>query len=158
MNVGGVLMLAFIGSTTRGSAAQAAFAISYSQLFSLITWTSGRADGRCRRDRRAEPRRRAIPIAPTKRAHRRALRALRRRDRRRVFLVHSAPAASSSSGMTDPTVVAIGSQLLRVLSVSGLLITVALAYTGGLQGTGDTKSPLYISIVSQIIVPLASAS
>ena len=30
----------------------------------------------------------------------------------------------------------------------------ALAYTGGLQGTGDTKSPLYISIVSQVIVPL----
>jgi Na+-driven multidrug efflux pump len=29
-----------------------------------------------------------------------------------------------------------------------------LSYTGGLQGTGDTKSPLYISIVSQVIVPL----
>ena len=40
------------------------------------------------------------------------------------------------------------------MSVSGLLITIALTYTGGLQGTGDTKSPLYISIVSQIIVPL----
>jgi Na+-driven multidrug efflux pump len=38
--------------------------------------------------------------------------------------------------------------------VSGLFITVALAYTGGLQGTGDTKSPLYISIISQIAVPL----
>jgi Na+-driven multidrug efflux pump len=34
------------------------------------------------------------------------------------------------------------------------MITVALTYTGGLQGTGDTKSPLFISIVSQIIVPL----
>jgi len=45
-------------------------------------------------------------------------------------------------------------QLLRVLSVSGLFITVALSYTGGLQGTGDTKSPLYISIISQVIVPL----
>ncbi len=41
-----------------------------------------------------------------------------------------------------------------MLSVSGLLIAVALTYTGGLQGTGDTKSPLYISIVSQIVVPL----
>src|SRR5436190_23467935 len=57
--------------------------------------------------------------------------------------------------MHDPQVVAIGTQLLRVLSVSGLLISVALTYTGGLQGTGDTKSPLYISIVSQIIVPLS---
>jgi Na+-driven multidrug efflux pump len=31
---------------------------------------------------------------------------------------------------------------------------VALSYTGGLQGTGDTKSPLFISIVSQVVVPL----
>ncbi len=57
--------------------------------------------------------------------------------------------------MHDAVVVDIGVQLLRVLSVSGLLIAVALTYTGGLQGTGDTKSPLYISIVSQMIVPLS---
>jgi len=57
-------------------------------------------------------------------------------------------------GMREPAVVEIGVQLLRVLSVSGLFIAVALTYTGGLQGTGDTKSPLYISIVSQIVVPL----
>lgn len=56
--------------------------------------------------------------------------------------------------MKEPAVVEIGVQLLRVLSVSGLLIAVALTYTGGLQGTGDTRSPLYISIVSQVIVPL----
>jgi Na+-driven multidrug efflux pump len=36
----------------------------------------------------------------------------------------------------------------------GILVTVALIYTGGLQGTGDTRSPLYISIISQIFVPL----
>jgi Na+-driven multidrug efflux pump len=57
-------------------------------------------------------------------------------------------------GMNQPAVVEIGVQLLRVLSVSGLLIALALTYTGGLQGTGDTKSPLYISIVSQVVVPL----
>ena len=45
-------------------------------------------------------------------------------------------------------------ELLRYLAVSGLFVTVALAYTGGLQGTGDTKSPMYISIVSQIVIPL----
>jgi len=56
--------------------------------------------------------------------------------------------------MDDPAAVEVGVQLLRVLSVSGLFITTALAYTGGLQGTGDTKSPLYISIISQIVVPL----
>jgi Na+-driven multidrug efflux pump len=58
-------------------------------------------------------------------------------------------------GMDEPAAVEIGVQLLRVLSLSGLLIATALTYTGGLQGTGDTKSPLYISIVSQIIVPLS---
>ena len=57
-------------------------------------------------------------------------------------------------GMNDPTAIALGVQLLRILSVSGLFIAMALTYTGGLQGTGDTKSPLYISIISQIIVPL----
>src|SRR5262249_2135657 len=57
-------------------------------------------------------------------------------------------------GMREPAVVEIGVQLLRVLSVSGLLIAVALRYAGGLQGPGDTKSALYIAIVSQIIVPL----
>src|ERR1044071_6578951 len=57
-------------------------------------------------------------------------------------------------GMHDAVVVEIGVQLLRVLILSGLFIAVALTYTGGLQGTGDTRSPLYISIISQIIVPL----
>jgi Na+-driven multidrug efflux pump len=57
-------------------------------------------------------------------------------------------------GMDDPRVVDLSVQLLRYLAVSGLFVTVALTYTGGLQGTGDTKSPLYISIVSQVIIPL----
>ena len=57
-------------------------------------------------------------------------------------------------GMHDPIVVGIGVQLLHVLSVSGLFISVALTYTGGLQGTGDTKSPLYISLLSQLVIPL----
>jgi Na+-driven multidrug efflux pump len=61
-------------------------------------------------------------------------------------------------GMTDPIVLSLGTQLLRYLAVSGLFITVALCFTGALQGTGDTRSPLYISIVSQIIVPLGTCA
>ena len=41
-----------------------------------------------------------------------------------------------------------------LICASGLFITVALAYTGGLQGTGDTRSPFYISLVSQLIIPI----
>src|SRR4029434_11153346 len=40
MNIGGVLMLRFIGSLQGRRAAQAAFAGGYRELFSLITWTS----------------------------------------------------------------------------------------------------------------------
>src|SRR5690606_15216408 len=61
-------------------------------------------------------------------------------------------------GMTEPHAAAIGAQLLRYLAVSGFFITVALSYTGGLQGTGDTRSPLYISLISQIVVPLGLAA
>jgi Na+-driven multidrug efflux pump len=56
--------------------------------------------------------------------------------------------------MENQLVLELSVELLRYLSISGLFITVALAYTGGLQGTGDTKSPMYISIVSQVIIPL----
>jgi len=57
-------------------------------------------------------------------------------------------------GMTDPLVRTLGEQLLRYLSVSGLFVTVALSFTGGLQGTGDTRSPLYISLISQGALPI----
>jgi len=57
-------------------------------------------------------------------------------------------------GVDDPRTAAIARSLLQHLAVSGLFVTVALAYTGALQGSGDTRSPLYISVVSQVLVPL----
>lgn len=56
--------------------------------------------------------------------------------------------------MTDPRVLGIATLLLRFLSLSGFFITVALVYTGALQGTGDTRSPMYISIASQVVIPI----
>ena len=60
--------------------------------------------------------------------------------------------------MTEPQVISLGAQLLRYLSLSGIFISVALTYTGGLQGTGDTRSPLYITLASQIVVPIGLCS
>ncbi len=153
MNVGGVFMLAFIGSLPQSAAAQAAFAISYTQLFSLITWTSvglmgaaaavaGQNLGAGRPDRADA----AVHVAARFGFAGAAVIGF-------FFLIFPRQLLAIF-GMTDPAVVEIGVPLLRVLSFSGLLIAVALTYTGGLQGTGDTKSPLYISIVSQIVVPL----
>jgi putative MATE family efflux protein len=153
MNIGGVLMLAFIGSLAQSAAAQAAFAVSYTQLFSLITWTSvglmgaaaavaGQNLGAGKPDRADE----AVHVAARFGFAGAAIVG--------VFFLVMPRQLLAVFGMNEPAVVEIGTQLLRVLSVSGLLIAVALTYTGGLQGTGDTKSPMYISIVSQIIVPL----
>ncbi|HZA97979.1 MAG TPA: MATE family efflux transporter [Gemmatimonadales bacterium] len=153
MNVGGVVMLGFIGSLAQSAAAQAAFAVSYTQLFSLITWTSvglmgaaaavaGQNLGAAKPDR-AE---RAVHIA--------ARYGLGGAAFVGCFFLFFPRQLLAIFGMNEPAVVEIGVELLRVLSLSGFFIAAALTYTGGLQGTGDTKSPLYISIVSQILVPL----
>ena len=155
MNIGGVFMFAFIGSLgrTEGAAAQAAYAVSYTELFSLITWTSvglmgaaaavaGQNLGAGHPDRSQD----AVRIA--------ARYGLSVAVVVGVFFLVLPRQLLGIFGMDDPLGIEVGTQLLRVLSVSGLFITTALAYTGGLQGTGDTKSPLYISIISQIVVPL----
>ena len=153
MNVGGVLMLRFIGSLAQSAEAQAAYAVGYTQAFSFITWTAvglmgaaaavaGQNLGAGRPDRAEDAVHAAARMGLLVAV---AIGSLFLFAPRMVLAVF---------GMNDPVVVEIGTQLMRVLSLSGLFIAVALTYTGGLQGTGDTKSPLYISIVSQIVVPL----
>jgi putative MATE family efflux protein len=153
MNVGGLFMLGFIGSLAQSAAAQAAFAISYSQLFSLITWTSlglmGAAAAIAGQNLGAKKPERAV--AGVQAAARLGLMVAGGVGLAFFFLPQQLLAVF---GMSNPDVITIGTLLLRVLSVSGLFITVALTYTGGLQGTGDTKSPLYISIISQVVLPL----
>ncbi len=153
MNVGGVLMLGFIGSLALSAPAQAAFAVSYSQLFSLITWTSvglmgaaAAVAGQNLGAGNAERAEQSVHVAARFGFAVAAVIGL-------FFLLIPAQLLAIF-GMNEPVVVEIGVQLLRVLSLSGLFIAVALTYTGGLQGTGDTRSPLYISIVSQMLVPL----
>jgi Na+-driven multidrug efflux pump len=153
MNVGGVLMLRFIGSLEQSAAAQAAYAVGYTELFSLITWTSTGLMGA------------AATIAGQNLGANNPQRAV---DGVKVASQIGLGVAIAIGalfvaipgyllaifGMTDPVVLSIGRLLLLYLSVSGLFITVALSYTGGLQGTGDTRSPLFISIISQVIIPL----
>jgi len=153
MNVAGVLLLRFIGSLPQSAAAQAAYAVGYTELFSLITWTSvglmgaaaaiaGQNLGAGQPDRVVQ----SVWVAS------------------RIGLCLAAGVGAlflavpglllGVFGMKDPVVLSLGAQLLRFLSVSGLFVTVALCFTGALQGTGDTRGPLYISIVSQIVIPL----
>ena len=153
MNVGGVLLLAFIGSLASSAQAQAAYVVSYTQLFSFITWTSvgimgataavaGQNLGAGKADRTAK----SVNVAA-------GFGLLLAAGIGLAFLTMPSQLLGIF-GMNDPVVSSLAVELLRYLAVSGLFITVALAYTGGLQGTGDTKSPMYISIVSQIVIPL----
>jgi Na+-driven multidrug efflux pump len=61
-------------------------------------------------------------------------------------------------GMKDLIAVDLGTGLLRFLSLSGLFVTVALVYNGALQGTGDTRSPLFITLISQFVLPIGLCS
>jgi putative MATE family efflux protein len=157
MNVAGVLLLRYIGGLEQSAEAQAAYTISYTQIFSFITWTSvglmgaaaavaGQNLGAKQPDRAIEAVRRASRIGQGIAIFFGVLFLAIPRYLLAIF------------GMDDPTVVSLSIQLLAFLSLSGVFITTALTYTGGLQGTGDTKGPLYISIVSQLVIPIGICS
>jgi putative MATE family efflux protein len=153
MNIAGVMLLGFIGSLPSSAAAQAAYAVGYTELFSLITWTSvglmgataavaGQNLGAGKPDRTALAPRVASRIGLSVAAGVGLLFLLVPQALLDVF------------ALTDPVGSALGRQLLAYLSVSGIFVTIALTYSGGLQGTGDTKSPFYISVISQLVVPI----
>ena len=155
MNIAGVLLLRFIGSLEQSAAAQAAYAIGYTELFSMITWTSvglmgaaatiaGQNLGAGHPERAMQGVHAASRIGLTVAARRRA-------DVRR----HAATAAAASSAPTRATSATIGAAAAALpRRVRASSSRVALVYTGGLQGTGDTRSPLFITLASQIAMPI----
>lgn len=153
LNLGGVLLLRYIGSLPASAAAQAAYTICYSQLFSLVTWTSfglraatgtlaGQNLGAGKPDRaRSCVYRAALFGAVWAGAV--------------GFLFWFLPdqlLALFDAARGD--VLLHGRSLLRTLSVSGIFLAATLAFTGGLQGAGDTKMPMYIAFLTQIVVLL----
>lgn len=153
MNVAGVTLLRFIGSLEQSAAAQAAYAIGYTELFSLITWTSvglmGAAATIAGQNLGAGQPERAMQGVHTASRIGLAVAA----GVGFCFVAFPGPLLAAF-GATEPAVATIGQQLLQYLAVSGFFITLALTYTGGLQGTGDTRSPLFITLASQIAVPI----
>jgi Na+-driven multidrug efflux pump len=153
MNVAGVLLLRFLGSVTLSAEAQAAYAVGYTELFSLVTWTSvglmGAAAAIAGQNLGA-----GHPERSLKAVHVAAQFGMGIAAVMAVLFLTIPELLLGLFGMDQPEVVRLGVQLLGYLSLSGFFITVALTYTGGLQGTGDTRSPLYISIVSQFLLPI----
>lgn len=157
MNVAGVMLLRFLGSVAQSAEAQAAYAVGYTELFSLVTWTSvglmgatAALAGQNLGAGKPERTERAVQVA--------AQYGVGIATVVSILFLTIPKLLFGFFGMDQPEVVRIGVQLLAYLSVSGLFITVALTYTGGLQGTGDTRSPLYISLVSQFLIPIGLLS
>ncbi len=153
MNIAGVLLLRFIGSLEHSAAAQAAYAIGYTELFSMITWTSvglmGAAATIAGQNLGAGHPERAIQGVHA--ASRIGLSVAAAVGMLFVAFPHALLGLFDAA---EGDVAVLGEQLLRYLAVSGFFITAALVYTGGLQGTGDTRSPLFITLASQIAVPI----
>ena len=157
MNIGGVIMLRFIGSLQQSAAAHAAYAVGYTQLFSLITWTSvglmGATAAMVGQNLGAGKPERSVLAAHT--ASRLGLTLATAVSLLFMFIPQQLLAIF---GMKDPITVDLGVGLLRYLSLSGLFVTVALVYNGALQGTGDTRSPLFITLFSQFALPIGLCS
>jgi putative MATE family efflux protein len=154
---GGVLLVGFVGGVRDSAAAQAAYAVGYTQLFSLVTWPSlglmsaalvvvGQNLGALQPARSA----RAIWIAC-------GIGALVSSVTAALFLGLPEPLIRMF-GLDDPRVLAIGRELLQYLAASSVLFAVGQICTGGLQGGGDTRTPLYIAVASQLVVPLVFCS
>ena len=153
MNLAGVLLLRYIGALEFSAEAQAAYAVGYTELFALITWTSVGLMGATA----AVAGQNLGAGRPERSVHAAAVAS-------RIGLVVAASVGFFFVAFPRPLLAFfaldqgvafdLGKQLLSYLAVSGFFVTVALTYTGALQGTGDTRSPLYISIVSQVFVPI----
>lgn len=150
LNIGGVVLVRYISSLPNSAAAQAAYTICYTQLFSLIAWTSFGL-------RNASGTLMGQNIGA----------GLGRRGKECVALAAGLGAIwavlvgilfwtmpDSLLGLfnaTEEPVHGYGVSLLHFLAVSGVLFTVNQAMTGALQGAGATRPPMVIAFATQIV-------
>ena len=151
LNIGGAILIRYIGEF--GASAQAAYTICYMQLFSLVTWVSfgvrgatatlmGQNIGAGKIERGKV----AVYVAAGLGLVWAAFFGV---------LFFSVPEQLLSIfNATQEPLLSDGTSLLRLLAFSGFFVATALAFTGGMQGGGDTVSPMVIAIISQIVILL----
>ena len=153
LNIAGVFLLKFIGSLEHSAAAQAAYTICYAQLFMLVTWpafglraASGALMGQNIGAGKAHRGKQAVSLAA----------ALGMTWAVFVGFIYwnFAPQLLALFGAVEEPLSGYGVSLLRYLSFSGVVLTGALALTGGIQGSGQTKIPMIIAFLTQIVILL----
>lgn len=153
LNIGGALLIRKIGSLEHSAAAQAAYTIAYLQLFFVVMWVSfglrvsaatlmGQNIGAGQPERA----KRAVYVAAILGIGWSALIGMA------YWFLPGALLGMFNA--TNEPVFSYGASLLKVLAFSGVLQAVTLAFTGGLQGAGDTRKPMYIAFLTQIVVLL----
>ncbi|HPO13442.1 MAG TPA: MATE family efflux transporter [Candidatus Hydrogenedentes bacterium] len=153
LNIAGVFLLKYIGSLEHSSAAQAAYTICYTQLFSLVTWTAfglraaaGTVMGQ--NIGAGDPARgkRAVALAGCLGAVWASIIGL-------MFWLFPDVFLSAFNAFHEP-VATYARSLLHYLSFSGVCLAAALGLTGGIQGSGYTTIPMYIAFLTQIVILL----
>ncbi len=153
LNIGGIVLLRFMGGLEHHVAARAAYIICYSQLFSLATWPAYALRGT------------ATTILGQNMGA-----GLPERGRRGVYVTAAAGAVWAAFmalvywvlpvqlldvfNASDEMVRHFGIVGLRYLAGSGICLMLALVFTGALVGAGDTVRPMVIAFISQIGVLL----
>jgi len=152
LNIGGVMLMWFINQLELKTAALAAYTLCYTQIFNLVTWTSFGLRAACatlmgQNIGAGKPQRgkQAVSLAAGLGMLWAGVLAL---------LFWFQPEMLLGLFNAAPETLAIGKVLLHYLAFSGMLLAVGLALTGGLQGAGETVRPMYIAIVTQIIILL----
>jgi len=153
LNIGGIWLYRYLGGLEHGGAAMASYTICYAQLFSFVTWAalglrgaSAALMGQNIGAGKAERGRRGVHVAAIMGTSWAMLWGIAVWNFPELFL--------GIFNLQDPMVVTFGSALLRYLAISGVFLSAALALTGGLIGAGDTQKPMWIAIVTQIIILL----
>lgn len=153
LNIGGAVLLAFIGALEYSAASQAAYTICYTQLFSFVTWTGFGLRAACSTlmgqnigAGKPERGKKAVYVG--------AQFGFFWAVGFGLLYWNGTSFLLGAFGISEVLVLDIANDLLHYLSFSGIFVAVTLAFTGGLQGAGDTKKPMIIAFVTQILVLL----
>jgi len=151
LNIGGVFLLRYIGMLENGPAAQAAYTICYAQLFSLVAWTafglrsaSGTLMGQ--NIGAGDPGRGKAAVGVTA-----VVGSLWAVFVGVLFWIVPGPLLDLFNAADEP-LRGYGVSLLHHLSFAGVALAATLALTGGLQGAGETKLPMFIAFMTQIVI------
>lgn len=149
LNVGGAALIAYVGSLENSEAAQAAYTICYAQWFALVTFTafglraaSATLIGQNIGAGYLERGKKAVGVTALIGALWATLVGI-------VFLSIPETLMGVFSASQEP-VLGYGIAFLQVLAFGGVFLAMTLAFTGGLQGAGDTRKPMWIALITQI--------